>query len=224
MNKKSFQIVALILIFFSCNKKDNLLVNVKKGNIIFDNEGNLYTTVVIGSQEWVVQNLKTTHYNNGDRIQEVSDNSWRDARGGCFCYQGNDKINSNVHGILYNWYTVADSRGICPKGFKIPTNNDWKILSDYLKNDAGSVKAMIGWNNVKSKTTNATGLTIYPSGNRSWSGTFYDIGTVAQFWCKNSDQTIIVANGHSVGFNEGSAFIFDGSRAETGLSIRCLRE
>ena len=83
------------------------------------------------------ENLKVTHYNNGDDILFI-DNSqlWNDYDNGQYTLYNNDESNIDLHGFLYNWSAINDERGICPSGFHIPTDNEWAELISFLDADA----------------------------------------------------------------------------------------
>ena len=102
------------------------------GETVTDIDGNIYETVFIGQQEWISENLKVTHYNNGDEILtgltglewESLDNS----ETGAFSVYDDNPENIDVYGNLYNWYAVDDDRSICPVGFHVPSDEDWMEL------------------------------------------------------------------------------------------------
>ena len=101
--------------------------------VIPDYDGNLYHTVTIGSQEWLLENLKVTHYRNGDPIPEVQDSIiWANQIDGAMCYFNNDTTNGAIYGGIYNWFTVNDSRGLAPFGWHVPSDDEWKTLEIYL--------------------------------------------------------------------------------------------
>jgi uncharacterized protein (TIGR02145 family) len=112
-------------------------------------DGKVYNTVVIGAQTWMSENLNVTKFNNGDIIKEVqTDEEWKLALESripaCRIING-DKTKSRI----YNWFAVNDSRGLAPNGWIIPTDQDWKILLDYLggKDYAGpTLRNKTGWN------------------------------------------------------------------------------
>ncbi len=80
-----------------------------------DIDGNSYETVQIGDQLWMAENLKVTHYNNGDEIPNITNNGdWSSLSTGAYCDYDNNPTNSDTYGRLYNWYAVDDDRGICP--------------------------------------------------------------------------------------------------------------
>ena len=102
-----------------------------------DYDGNSYETVIIGNQEWMSENLKVTHYNNGDAIQYVQQESsepnvWENLSTGAYAIYNDDLSHQETYGNLYNWYTVDDSRGVCPEGWHVPSDNEFTVLTDYL--------------------------------------------------------------------------------------------
>ena len=100
---------------------------------VVDNEGNVYHTIKIGEQIWMKENLKVTHYNNGDTINEIKDSvDWVNQSAGAWCYFNNDPKNGEDYGLLYNGFSVTDSRGIAPQGWHIPGDDEWKLLEIYL--------------------------------------------------------------------------------------------
>ena len=93
-------------------------------------------TVVIGKQVWITKNLNVFKYRNGDIIPEVKDpKEWAKLTIGAWCYYDNDSKNGAIYGKLYNWYAVADPRGIAPEGFHIPSDDEWKTLNDYIDSE-----------------------------------------------------------------------------------------
>ena len=98
-----------------------------------DVDGNIYHTIRIGTQTWMVENLKVTHYRNGDVIPEVKDNTtWQTLSTGAWCNYNNDANNALKYGRLYNGYTVFDSRNLAPEGWHVPSVAEWTILVNYL--------------------------------------------------------------------------------------------
>ncbi len=95
-------------------------------DIVKDIDGNVYHAITIGTQVWLVENLKVTHYLNGDKIPNVTDlYVWASQNVGA--YQDN-----GANGKFYNWFVVSDSRGVCPKGWHVPSVDELRKLVDYL--------------------------------------------------------------------------------------------
>ena len=105
-------------------------------DVLTDIDGNEYQAVQIGEQLWMKQNLKVTHYNNGDEIPTGYSNSeWADLdemQTGAYAVYEDDPSNAETYGNMYNWYAVDDDRGVCPVGWHLPTYNEWVLLTDYL--------------------------------------------------------------------------------------------
>jgi len=107
------------------------------GETVKDVDGNEYRTVIIGSQTWMIENLRTTRYADSTAIPMVSDSaSWRNLLTPGYCWYNNDSTtNKNEFGALYNWYTV-DTGKLPPRGWHVPTEEDWTTLennvTDYL--------------------------------------------------------------------------------------------
>lgn len=90
-----------------------------------DYDGNIYQTVQIGDQIWMAENLKVTHYINGDAIPTGYSNSeWTTLVTGAYCVYNDNPANAETYGNLYNWYTVTDTRNIAPDGWHVPTDEE----------------------------------------------------------------------------------------------------
>ena len=100
---------------------------------ITDTDGNVYHSVTIGTQTWMVENLKTTHYRNGESIANVKEfKAWFVLTSSAWCDNMNDPANGTKYGKLYNGYAVMDSRKIAPAGWHVPTDAEWTTMTDYL--------------------------------------------------------------------------------------------
>lgn len=139
---------------------------------ISDIDNNSYSTIRIGDQVWMKENLKVTHYLNGDEISHISlqnDSEWLNTKSGAYCAYGDDQNNLEKYGKLYNGYAVTDERSICPEGWHIPTKEEWQTLIDYLGGiyTAGNLlKASSDWNDLNTNTNNLSGFTALPGGMR----------------------------------------------------------
>ena len=107
----------IIIPLFSIN-----LLAQTPGSGITDVEGNQYATVIIGSQEWMAENLKTTKYANDEIIPNVTDDAqWSNLSTIAWAYFDNNSLYDNPYGKLYNWYVAADPRNVCPTGWHVPS-------------------------------------------------------------------------------------------------------
>src|SRR4030066_2563083 len=151
-------------------------------------DGNVYHTVIIGTQVWMVENLKVTHYRNGDSIPNVSDGTeWGSLKTGAYCNYNNDPNNIDTYGRLYNWYVVIDRRKICPAGWHGPPFKDW----GFLEGDLGGVPIAGGkmkeegiahWKSPNTGATNESGFTALPGGYRRFDGIFHYLGGYGYWW------------------------------------------
>ena len=202
-----------------------------KNEIVIDVNGNAYHTVKIGSQTWMVENLKVTKYRNGDPIQNVIDNvQWSKLKTGAFCYYNNDESNKTVYGAIYNWYAVSDKRNIAPSGWHIPSEVEWETLINYLGGwevAGGKLKeqGLQHWKAPNTKADNISGFKGLPGGSRFWDdGSFQAFGTVGNYWsstaftemgddeAKNLDLYSESGEG-SIGFQ----------MQQLGMSVRCIK-
>lgn len=162
-----------------------------------DIEGNVYRTVIIGTQVWMADNLKTTKYRNGDPIANVTDNTaWSNLTSGAYCWYDNDSDYKRIYGALYNFYSVADTRKIAPLGWHIPNEGEWLTLASYVRgsdyrNIAGGFLKETGtthWESPNSEATNTFGFNGLPGGYRSpYDGFFNNLGNEGFFWSSRFD-------------------------------------
>lgn len=172
--------IAITILSFAQNNKT-----------IKDIDGNLYAIVQIGNQVWMAENLKTLHYSNGIEIQNV------------YTYN-DDEINSTKFGRLYSWEAATNNQtgdliqGVCPEGWHIPSDFEWKELEHYLgieKIDIDSLKwrgsheggdlkekGVKHWKSPNVGGTNKTGFTALPSGYRDAQGKYSFNSFYALFW------------------------------------------
>lgn len=187
MKRKITTIVFAATLFFSTSCKDNKTIEPIPNLTVTDIDSNIYHTVKIGTQVWMVENLKVLRYRNGDSIPNIFvDNSWDYSTTGAYRDYLDNSSNGNTYGHLYNWYAVADSRKIAPVGWHVPTRTEWTTLIDYL---GGSELAgaklketkLAHWTNPNTGATNASGFTALPGG--AWAlGFFGGIGEDATWW------------------------------------------
>jgi uncharacterized protein (TIGR02145 family) len=107
---------------------------------------------------------------------------------GALCSYENDDSHISVYGLLYNWYAAADSRNIAPKGWHVPTDEEWQTLIDFFDNfaEAGGELKETGtthWESPNTGATNESKFTALPAGYREYStGDYYNLGKIAMFW------------------------------------------
>jgi uncharacterized protein (TIGR02145 family) len=143
----------------------------------------------------MAENLKTTKYSSGDPISNVTDGTaWSNLTTGAYCDYNDSLGNSTTYGKLYNWYTVADSRNVCPTGWHVSTDVEWTTLITYLGGElvaGGKLKenCATNWQSPNTGATNATGFTALPGGYRYDDGTFQSIGYSGFWWSSTAFDT-----------------------------------
>jgi uncharacterized protein (TIGR02145 family) len=157
------------------------------GNTVTDIDGNIYQTISIGTQIWMAENLKTTKFSDGTRVDNTTDNTaWNNLWTPSYCWYNNDVSYKNTYGALYNWYAVNTGK-LCPAGWHIPSDAEWTTLTNYLGSDsvAGGKLKEAGnahWISSNIGATNESGFTALPGGNRIFNGTFEFEGVRGSWW------------------------------------------
>lgn len=148
--KRTF-IISQFIVFFTflgCQKSDHSILYVE-GNGVKDIEGNFYSTVIIGDQEWMAENLKTDFFCNGDSIPSTGDSVQ------VLVYNSNPQ-NAAIYGKLYNFNAANEISGLCPCGWEVPTELDYARLIDYLGGYKDAMKKMKSTGNL----TDGNGLWV----------------------------------------------------------------
>lgn len=146
------------------------------GMTVTDIDGNIYHTIKIGTQVWMVENLKTKHYINGDLIPNITNLiEWDNLKTGAYCDFDNNAAYSEIYGKLYNWYTIKDARKIAPTGWHVSSYEDWATLCDYLGGTsiAGGKLKEVGvdyWYEPNVGATNEVGFTALEGGAHQTGG------------------------------------------------------
>ncbi len=194
---------------------------------LIDADGNNYSTIAVGNQVWMAENLRVTHYRNGDAIpNETNSTTWSGLTSGAYCWYDNDPANKTTYGALYNWYTVDDSRGLCPYGWHVPTDTEWSTLTTYLGGvgvAGGKMKATSDlWTSPNLDATNISNFSGLPGGYRYNSGTFDNIGSHG-YWWSSSELSSSYARHRYLFYDYGGIYVGYNYR-RSGLSVRCLRD
>jgi uncharacterized protein (TIGR02145 family) len=205
---------------------------------VVDVDGNSYQTLTYGSQEWMKENLKTSKYRNGDPIPtNLSDAAWLNTTSGAYAIYNNDAANNTTYGKLYNWYAVADPRGLCPTGWHAPSDAEWTTLENFLggANRAGGKMKSTGtiqvgtglWQDPNAYASNSSGFTGLPGGLRLSNGSYYYIGNYGNWW-SSSELSSTSAWPRLLNYNNGSSQRIENNSAFNskagGFSVRCLRD
>jgi uncharacterized protein (TIGR02145 family) len=167
-----------------------------------DQDGNTYKVIVIGTQIWTAENLKTTTFNDNSPILNViTDSSWSKLTTPGYCWYNNDEtVNKPVYGALYNWYAVTTGK-LCSAGWHVPTESDYDTLELYLglpsaqinvwgsrgTDQGAKMKSVEGWGDGENGT-NTSGFSALPGGYRyAADGSFNAIGTISYWWSSSED-------------------------------------
>jgi uncharacterized protein (TIGR02145 family) len=193
-------------------------------DFIYDIDGNAYSYVKIGKQLWLSENLRTTKLNDGTPIQEVINNEdWKSLTTQGYCWINNNQSDKRTYGALYNYYTVSTGK-LCPRGWHVPTDSDWKVLENYLGGwelAGGKMKepGSVHWGS-DNNSTNESGFTALPSGWRWPEGLILPIGNYAQFWSSTEKNLVPVFRGLSS--YSTSLFNWPFGDKNMGNSVRCI--
>lgn len=169
------------LVFQSCDKADPTPDEVFETGEVTDFDGNTYKTIKIGDQWWMAENLRVRHYRNGLPIRECGPNDsseWVNGLTGSYTLYNDDP---SAPGLLYNWKAVIDSGGICPVGWHVPSDAEWKALEKSLGMSAREADRT-GWR------SNSVGQQLKMTGLAAWA-TYQDL------WADNSSRFSAKAGG-----------------------------
>jgi len=193
---------------------------------VTDIDGNVYKTIIIGTQTWMAENLRTTKYRNGDPITNVQ-SSWGTTVTEAYCDYYNTPSNSTTYGRLYNGYAVTDSRNIAPTGWHVATNTEWTTLTTYLGgvSVAGGKLKETGtthWESPNTGATNESGFSSLPGGMRWGSGNFDFLGSYGVWW-SSTEYNINSIYNKDMNYNTiavGGVF----EPKTKGYSVRCIKD
>lgn len=217
----------------SCKNEDDIEYDLKPG-ILTDINGNTYRTIIIGTTEWMAENLKATSYNDGRPIGNPGpDNvAWETNSTGAYSWYNNDEGgHQEKYGALYNWHAVKTGK-LCPAGWRVPSDEQWTNVNKYLLSNTGSSLddnaeiSLADVNTVKSGFNPVAGGARFsglPGGaHKTGNGYFYYLDKSARWWTSTeySDANAIYRSLYSESTN-----IYRGQNSkETGFSVRCYRE
>jgi uncharacterized protein (TIGR02145 family) len=197
------------------------------GRSVMDIDGNEYQTIKIGTQIWMVENLKTTRYNDGTAIPLVTDSAtWGALTTPGYCWYNNDSVsNAKSYGALYNWYTVNSGK-LAPAGWHVPSDSEWTVLSTYLGGDnvsGGKLKeaGTTHWNSPNTGATNETGFLALPGGFRYYSGTYSNQSIYGTWWSATEYEASYAWYRYLSNIDNGLRR--SGDNKSSGYSVRLLR-
>jgi uncharacterized protein (TIGR02145 family) len=205
-------------------------------------DGQRYRVVKIGDQWWTGENLKATKYLNNDPIPTGLDNTqWTETTEGAYSiypHTAIDGLNSDAevleaYGALYNWYATDDSRGLCPVGWKVPSDEEWTILTDFAGGESvagGKFKstrtvsvAHPRWDNPNEGATDEFGFSAHPGGSRfDLDGTFYGMGIYGGWWSRTESEDMLAWVRYI--FNDNLYVNRTDNNNSNGVTIRCNKD
>ena len=219
---------------------------------VVDIDGNTYWTTDIGSQTWMGSNLNVAHFPDGSPIPKVEnatewDALFTDAK--AYCWYENTQSSGDVYGALYTWPAAMNGaassdgnpsgiQGVCPDGWHLPSDSEWKELEMELgmsqaevdqENDRGTDEGgkmketgTTHWNSPNAGATNASGFTALPGGYRASNGTFGLQGEIASFWSSTENQSWDAWR-RFLNYS-GSKVIRNYYSMDYGFSVRCVMD
>lgn len=214
--------LVILLVLTGCGK------NIDYGSVT-DIDGNEYKTVMIGSQEWIAENLRTTKYDDGTPIPLIiDDDEWSTLKTPGYSWCRNEvETCGEKYGALYNWYAVNTGK-LCPEGWRVASDDDWELLinflslQDYVGKEGRPLKHRMKWQS-GSRGTDEYGFSALPGGARyNFTGKFIFVDYNAYWWTASeysADHAVYRA-------------IYDGRddvpgdfyNKESGFSVRCIKD
>lgn len=217
--------------------------NLERGTVT-DVDGTVYATVKIGDQWWMAENLKVSHYRNGDPIPLVEGAAaWDSLDTGAWCAYDNNQDYIKTYGRLYNWYAVDDPRGLAPEGWHVPSDEEWMQLEltlgmlplmldqwGYRGNTEGDKLKSIGsqrlgtglWIEENAGATNESCFTALPGGWRIYTGAYFSLDYGASFW-SSTEFGDVRAWSRSLTYRLSNVLRSYGFKGR-GFSIRCVKD
>jgi uncharacterized protein (TIGR02145 family) len=211
----------------------------REGGLITDIDGNDYQVVRIGDLLWMAENLKVTHYQNGEAIPYVTNNTeWSGLAAGAYCYYNHTENYQSTYGLLYNWWAAKDGRNLAPLGWRVPSDADWKALEAEIgmieadinlqnwrgTNEGGKLKEMSSshWNQPNTGAINEYGFTALPNGYRLDTGSFQQLGNYTRYWTSSASNN---SNGwYRALYSDSQQLGRSQVTKNQGYAIRCVKD
>ena len=212
MKMEVFKLMNAIFLFIALSFSAN---SQTTGTFTDSRDGKTYKTVKIGQQIWMAENL-----------------AYKDNGGGCWAYNNNVN-NVKKYGYLYLWEVAAEDK-VCPSGWHLPSDKEWKKLIDYLGGEDNApikLSSKNFWIDKNINATNSSGFTAIPSGGRDFrKGEFLGIGESCGWWSSTiydinnyGEVSSAIALDFSYDHNEWDTNI-EQYKAENALSVRCIKD
>ena len=228
------------LIIVNINVPGGLNPELEYGSLT-DYDGNSYSTVAIGEQIWMAEDLKVQHYADGTPIAEVlGDENWAAlADEGAYCWYNDHVAYADTFGALYNWYAAVDPAGLCPSGWHLPTDEEWQQMEVFLgmsaesaamddwrgSNEGGALKEVgyTNWEIYNDSATNLSGFTSLPGGFRNFNGSYNGTGYYSTYWTASSEEHGTGVYYRALYYDHGTIYR-QTNRKSQAFSVRCLKD
>ncbi|MBU8892509.1 MAG: fibrobacter succinogenes major paralogous domain-containing protein [Bacteroidales bacterium] len=190
-----------------------------------DYDGNWYNLLKIGNQIWLKESLKTTHYSNGDPIENGDGIDINSEFSPAYYFNyDNNEANAEIYGRLYTWYAALNA---CPDGWHMATENEWQTLINYIGNEnegrlksTGILEDGSGlWKSPNAGATDLHGFSMLPAG-------FYSAQFYSYYGIGERSMFVYADNGKG-----GGSFKYDddymtglGTGLNFGHSVRCIKD
>lgn len=221
MKKTPLKLSFYLLIF-------SILISCNKEEFVSDIDGNSYKIIKIGKQTWMAENLKTTKFNDGEPIQNILENTnWKNIKKAAYSVYNNNETIQNEYGCLYNHYCIENSKNIAPKGWRIPTEQDIRILEQYLNSSTKTglylkEKGNQHWLTSDNPGDKSCGFNALPGGYRDEEGNFYMLKSNGYFWTENASVELYHWSDRM--FQALADVRRDSIYKQFGFSIRCIKD
>lgn len=192
--------------------------------LVSDYDGNKYKIDTIGTQVWMLENLKTTKYNDGALIPLITDSAeWRSTTRHGYCYLHNNTENVKTYGCFYNLWAVISGK-LAPKGWHVATSADWQTLINYMGGSdkaGGAMKGTAHWKAPNTGATNAYGFNVLSAGFHEMDGSWVEPGESAHFWTSSlsGNYGIFVV----MKYDSEKVWMYN-SYYNTGFPVRCVKD
>ncbi len=201
-------------------RRDTML-NVKVLKIAKDIDGNIYRTVKIGKQWWMAENLRVTHYRNGDDITYRSSSDPFYNTSGTFTDRYGDPGLISSYGMSYNWYAIVDNRNLAPAGWHVASVAEWRTMIEYLDGmqAAGGKLKETGtehWHDPNTGATNESGFSARGGDRINVMGNYNELRNNAYFWTPEKEIPTLFSNSTAIDIRD--------LLEQYGLSVRCVED
>lgn len=235
-NRISVLAVSIAALYLMAAAFTHIMEKNKQGKLydildetVTDYDGNIYHIIKIGTQIWMLENLKVTHYRNGVPIPNVyDDKKWSASPAGAYCLVNNDSAEyKKTYGVLYNFYAVSNKNKLCPEGWHIPTETECMTLINYLGGEeiaGGKIKDNSSnlWKSKGIHATNESGFSGLPAGGRGRLGSAGDVGYYATWWSSTSYDSLYAW--HWGLYPDKASIRSNPGHKASGFSVRCLKD